>query len=257
MDDRASVAAMLIAAEELGRMKVKMQAYFSYRRHRKSSALTAHGRRATASIPIGRLRLNVTHGEGPGAGAFEAFEMDKSHVRARTGPFIARSAKRWKKLLEKCHVPYNISVSAGKTWTEKRRTALCTRAEASRRRSFRFRCGICIPPLKRWIPELFGIRGRLMAMMIAVYGGRLGGIRMVLKELCALRGVSGDEKRVRDYILERSKTLCDGNENRSRGQSDRLPARNRRKSQARRAGCTYGRSRHDRARRDGQRADSL
>ena len=28
MDDRASVAAMLIAAEELGRMKVKMQAYF-------------------------------------------------------------------------------------------------------------------------------------------------------------------------------------------------------------------------------------
>ena len=26
---------------------------------------------------------------------------------------------------------------------------------------------------------------------------------MVLKELCALRGVSGDEKRVREYILEK------------------------------------------------------
>ena len=31
---------------------------------------------------------------------------------------------------------------------------------------------------------------------------------MVLKELCALRGVSGDEKRVRDYILERVKPFA-------------------------------------------------
>ena len=31
---------------------------------------------------------------------------------------------------------------------------------------------------------------------------------MVLKELCALRGVSGDEMRVRVYILERVKPFA-------------------------------------------------
>ena len=53
MDDRASVAAMLIAAEELKRMKVNMQVY---RPRRRRSAPTARGRRRTAWIPIGRLR---------------------------------------------------------------------------------------------------------------------------------------------------------------------------------------------------------
>ena len=52
---------------------------------------------------------------------------------------------------------------------------------------------------------------------------------MVLKELCALRGVSGDEKRVRDYILERVKPFATEMKIDQRGQSDRLPARNRRK----------------------------
>jgi endoglucanase len=32
---------------------------------------------------------------------------------------------------------------------------------------------------------------------------------MVLKELTALRGVSGNEDAVRDYILEKVKPLCD------------------------------------------------
>ena len=32
---------------------------------------------------------------------------------------------------------------------------------------------------------------------------------MVLKELCALRGVSGNENEVRDYIIRRAKKLAD------------------------------------------------
>lgn len=37
----------------------------------------------------------------------------------------------------------------------------------------------------------------------------MGGLEMVLKELCALRGVSGNEKEVRDYIIEQAKKYAD------------------------------------------------
>ena len=116
MDDRASVAAMLIAAEELGRMKVKMQAYFV---STAQEEVGSYGARAAGNgvDPDWAIAIDVTHGEGPGTGAFEAFEMDKLTIER--GPFIHRAlGKKMEETAEKYHIPYNISASAGNTWTD-------------------------------------------------------------------------------------------------------------------------------------------
>ena len=116
MDDRASVAAMLIAAEELKRMKVNMQVYFVSTTQEEVGSYGAWAA-ANGVDPDWAIAIDVTHGEGPGTGAFEAFEMDRLTIER--GPFIHRAlGRRMEETADKYHIPYSTSVSAGYTWTD-------------------------------------------------------------------------------------------------------------------------------------------
>ena len=97
MDDRASVAAMLIAAEELGRMKVKMQAYFVSTAQEEVGSYGAWAAGKSASIPIGRLRLTLPTARARAPVRSKRLKWTSSRSSAGRS-FIARSAKRWKKL---------------------------------------------------------------------------------------------------------------------------------------------------------------
>lgn len=116
MDDRASVAAMLIAAEELKRMKVNMQAYFVSTAQEEVGSYGAWAA-ANGVDPDWAIAIDVTHGEGPGTAPFEAFEMDR--ITIERGPLIHRAlGRRMEETADRYRIPYSVSVSAGNTWTD-------------------------------------------------------------------------------------------------------------------------------------------
>lgn len=116
MDDRASVAAMLIAAEELKRMKVPMQVYFV------SSAqeeVGAYGAQVAAHsiAPDFAIAIDVTHGEGPGTGKWQAHPLDK--ITIERGPLIHRElGRKMEAVAKKYRIPFEISSGGGSTWTD-------------------------------------------------------------------------------------------------------------------------------------------
>lgn len=116
MDDRASVAAMLYAAEELRRMKVPMQVYFVSSAQEEVGAygaLTA----AHSIAPDFAIAIDVTHGEGPGTGKWQAHPLEK--ITIERGPLIHRElGRKLESVAKKYRIPFEISSGGGSTWTD-------------------------------------------------------------------------------------------------------------------------------------------
>ena len=85
MDDRASVAAMLVAAEALSHTNTTAQAYFV---STVQEEIGSKGAKTAAFRlqPDFAIAIDVTHGEGPGTGKWEAFPVGK--VTVGHGPNI-------------------------------------------------------------------------------------------------------------------------------------------------------------------------
>ncbi len=116
MDDRASVAAMLQTAEILSHRNVNMQVYFVCTAQEEVGSYGAWAA-ANGIDPDWAIAIDVTHGEGPGTGAFEAFSLDKLTIER--GPYIHKNlGKKTEAVARKCRIPFTPSVSAGHTWTD-------------------------------------------------------------------------------------------------------------------------------------------
>lgn len=116
MDDRASVAAMLVAAEELKRMPVKMQVFFAAT---SQEEVGAYGATAAAFgvNPDWAIAIDVTHGEGPGTAKFEAHPLDR--ITIERGPLIHRAlGRKLESVAKEYRIPYEISAGGGETWTD-------------------------------------------------------------------------------------------------------------------------------------------
>lgn len=116
MDDRASVAAMLVAAEELRRMKVRMQVCFVASAQEEVGsygAMTA----AYGINPDWAIAIDVTHGEGPGTGRFQAHPLDR--ITIERGPLIHKAlGRKLESTAKKYGIRYNLSAGGGLTWTD-------------------------------------------------------------------------------------------------------------------------------------------
>lgn len=85
MDDRASVAAMLVAAELLSQRSVPAETYFVSTTQEEIGSVGAKS--ATFRLkPDLAIVIDVTHGEGPGTGKWEAYPVNK--VTIAHGPNI-------------------------------------------------------------------------------------------------------------------------------------------------------------------------
>ena len=85
MDDRASVAAMLVAAELLSQRSVPAETYFVSTTQEEIGSVGAKS--ATFRLkPDLAIVIDVTHGEGPGTGKWEAYPVNK--VTVAHGPNI-------------------------------------------------------------------------------------------------------------------------------------------------------------------------
>ena len=116
MDDRASVAAMLVAAEELHRMKVKMQVCFVASAQEEVGAYGAQTA-AFGTDPDWAIAIDVTHGEGPGTGRFQAHPLDK--ITVERGPLIHKSlGRKLEAVAKKYNIPFNLAAGGGLTWTD-------------------------------------------------------------------------------------------------------------------------------------------
>ena len=85
MDDRASVAAMLVAAELLSRRSVPAETYFVSTTQEEIGSVGAKSA-AFRLKPDLAIVIDVTHGEGPGTGKWEAYPVNK--VTVAHGPNI-------------------------------------------------------------------------------------------------------------------------------------------------------------------------
>ena len=116
MDDRASVAAMLVAAEELKRMNVKAQVCFVASSQEEVGAYGAQTAAYTTD-PDFAIAIDVTHGEGPGTGKFQAYPLDK--IVIERGPFIHKNlGRKLENVAKKHRIPYELSVSGSWTGTD-------------------------------------------------------------------------------------------------------------------------------------------
>lgn len=116
MDDRASIAAMLMAAEELKRMKVPMQVYFVCS---SQEEVNAYGAQTAAYriAPDFAIAIDVTHGEGPGTGKWQAHPLDK--ITIERGPLIHRElGRKLEAVARKYRIPFEISSGGGLTYTD-------------------------------------------------------------------------------------------------------------------------------------------
>ena len=85
MDDRASVAAMLVAAELLSQRSVPAETYFVSTTQEEIGSVGAKSA-AFRLKPDLAVVIDVTHGEGPGTGKWEAYPVNK--VTIAHGPNI-------------------------------------------------------------------------------------------------------------------------------------------------------------------------
>ena len=163
MDDRASVAAMLVAAEELRRMRVKAQVCFVASAQEEVGAGGARTA-AFSTDPDWVIAIDVTHGEGPGTGKFQAHPLDK--ITIERGPLIHKKlGKKLEQVADKYRIPYEISAGGGATWTD---------TDAIQTVHGGIPCTLLSLPLRYMHTTVETLRldvvrdaGRLMAMMIA------------------------------------------------------------------------------------------
>ena len=95
MDDRASVAAMLVAAQALSETKTTAQTYFISTSQEEIGSRGAKG--AVFRLqPDFAIVIDVTHGEGPGTGKWEAFALDRPTIGhgPNIHPALEKLAKR-------------------------------------------------------------------------------------------------------------------------------------------------------------------
>ena len=116
LDDRASVASMLIAMEMLKRMNVPAEAYFVA-----SSQEETGGKGAVTSAysvdPDFAIVVDVTHAEGPGTGKWEAFPIEKMTIVSGPNlhPMLTKMAE---KCADKWRIPYTREICSGLTGTD-------------------------------------------------------------------------------------------------------------------------------------------
>ena len=116
MDDRAGVATMIECAEQLSRMKVPAQVFMV---STTKEEIGSHGACATVwnIRPDVAIAVDVTHGEGPGTGKYEAFPLDKPTIAV--GPNLhPMLVKKLKEVAAKNHIDYSIEVCSGVTGTD-------------------------------------------------------------------------------------------------------------------------------------------
>ncbi len=116
LDDRASVAAMLVAAEELNRLKFSATALFV---STAQEEVGAHGARTSGHrlAPDFAIAIDVTHGAGPGTGKWEAHPLDKPVIDR--GPSLHRGlTQRLRDTAKQNGIDINLGVSSGATYTD-------------------------------------------------------------------------------------------------------------------------------------------
>ena len=116
MDDRACVATMVECIEHLNRMNAPAQAFMVSTTKEEVGGYGAS--MSTYRIdPDVAIVVDVTHGEGPGTGKFEAFPLDKPTIAV--GPNLhPMLTKKLREVAKKHHVEYNVEVASGVTGTD-------------------------------------------------------------------------------------------------------------------------------------------
>lgn len=116
MDDRAGVASMVVLAEELSRMRVPAQVFLVATSQEETSFAGATA--ATYEIdPDFGIAVDVTHGEGPGTGKYEAFPLDKPTIAI--GPNLhPMLTKRLQETAKRIGVPYEKEIVPDFTGTD-------------------------------------------------------------------------------------------------------------------------------------------
>lgn len=116
MDDRASVAAMLVAAEILKNRGTKAEALFVSTAQEEvgsQGALVA----AQALRPDAAIVIDVTHGEGPGTGKWEAYPLDRPTIGH--GPNVHPALEKVAKDVAKENgVQYSLEVCSNASGTD-------------------------------------------------------------------------------------------------------------------------------------------
>ena len=116
MDDRACVASLLVAMELTKQLNSPAEAYFVASSQEeiglKGAKVAAH-----AIDPDFAIAIDVTHGEGPGTGKWEAFPLDKMTIA--WGPNLHPAlVKRAEEIADKWHIPYAREVASTVTGTD-------------------------------------------------------------------------------------------------------------------------------------------
>ena len=116
MDDRAGVAAMLVAAEELGKLKHGAQALFAATTQEEVGMIGAKAA-GFSQKPDAAIAVDVTHGAGPGTGKWEAHPIDRLVIDR--GPNINPELfRRLQKTAKDNGIDVNVGISNGRTHTD-------------------------------------------------------------------------------------------------------------------------------------------
>jgi len=116
MDDRASVASMVIAMEMLKKFDTPAQAYFVASSQEEVGCKGA-GTAAFAIDPDFAIAVDVTHAEGPGTGRWEAFPIEKMTIVS--GPNLhPMLVKKAEEVADKWRIPYHREICSGVTGTD-------------------------------------------------------------------------------------------------------------------------------------------
>lgn len=116
MDDRASVAALAVAMELAKRLNTKAEAYY-VASTQEEIGLKGAAVAAFSIAPDFAIAVDVTHGEGPGTGKWEAFPNDKMTIA--TGPNLnPMLVKKAEECAKKWHIPFAREVASRPTGTD-------------------------------------------------------------------------------------------------------------------------------------------
>ena len=116
LDDRASVASMLIAMEMLKKIDAPAQAYF-VATSQEELGMKGAGVAAYSVDPDFAVAVDVTHAEGPGTGKWEAFPIEKMTIVS--GPNLhPMLTKKAEEVADRWRIPYTREIAAGPTGTD-------------------------------------------------------------------------------------------------------------------------------------------
>lgn len=116
MDDRASVASMVIAMEMVKKLATPAQAYF-VASSQEEVGMKGAGTAAFAIDPDFAIAVDVTHAEGPGTGKWEAFPIEKMTIVS--GPNLhPMLTKKAEEVADKWRIPYHREICSGVTGTD-------------------------------------------------------------------------------------------------------------------------------------------